>query len=124
MNENIDMRRNHIIGLGAPSLDGTARQSQEPMGPCQILAECSYQRTKALNEGENSVMAWHPDLPEEFRNCVIWGDMRDLIQRVPTDAVDLVVCDPPYNIKFTGYDAYRDDLPPQEYIHMLKKLQR
>ncbi|MBW8015111.1 MAG: hypothetical protein FVQ82_02920 [Planctomycetes bacterium] len=55
------------------------------------------------------------------------GDCRELfpgiikaLKKESPDADIIVISDPPYNIKFAGYDKYSDNLPDAEYIKMMK----
>lgn len=41
-------------------------------------------------------MAWHPDMPEEYRDAIVCGDARELATRIPDESVDLVFTDPVY----------------------------
>jgi DNA modification methylase len=45
---------------------------------------------------EGTMMAWHPDMPEEYRNQIVTGDARELARRIPDESVDLIFTDPPY----------------------------
>ena len=55
------------------------------------------------------------------RVAVYKADFRDVIDEIPENAI--VVSDPPYNIGFK-YDQYKDALPDDEYIEMLRELQK
>lgn len=41
-------------------------------------------------------MAWHPDMPIEYRDQIVTGDARMLAERIPDASVDLILCDPVY----------------------------
>jgi len=41
--------------------------------------------------------AWHPDIPERYRNKITHGNARDLADAIPDCSVDLVFCDPLYD---------------------------
>ncbi len=50
-------------------------------------------------------------------NQIYAGDCCQLTQHVPSETVDLVICDPPYNIGFEyGEDEYKDNLSPAAYL--------
>jgi DNA modification methylase len=42
-------------------------------------------------------MAWHPGIPEEYRNQIVTGDARELAKRIPNESVDLIFTDPVYD---------------------------
>ena len=48
------------------------------------------------------------------------GDCRDILPTL--EKVDLVLTDPPYNIGFTKYASYEDDLEDKDYVAMLALL--
>ena len=56
-------------------------------------------------------------------HVTIWhADCRDVL---PTLApVDLVLTDPPYNIGYTGYLGYQDEMPDPEYVDLLAEMER
>jgi site-specific DNA-methyltransferase (adenine-specific) len=47
-------------------------------------------------------------VPEVTRHALRVGDCEDLLARIPDRAVQLVVCDPPYNIRMAEWDARGD----------------
>lgn len=59
-----------------------------------------------------------------WQNQIFTGDARDVLPKVPRETVDLVLTDPPYNIGFNAYDLHDDSMPVDEYIALLKMLQR
>lgn len=53
-------------------------------------------------------------------NKIICGDCRQILPQILSkNKIDLVLTDPPYNIKFDKYNTYNDRLPDEEYIKML-----
>ncbi len=46
------------------------------------------------------------------------GDCREVLRHMQTSAADVVITDPPYNIKFK-YLRWPDDLPEQTYINLI-----
>jgi len=58
------------------------------------------------------------NLPTPYYDCdgitIYHGDCREILPYLPK--VDLVLTDPPYNIGFTKYLHYQDNLPDQAYI--------
>jgi len=72
---------------------------------------------------------------DKFRNSIILGDSLDVMKRLPTGSIDLVVTSPPYNLRnssgngmkdgrggkwqnaslISGYEGYTDDMPYDEY---------
>ena len=50
-------------------------------------------------------MTWHPDMPDEYKNQIVTGDCCELMKRIPSESVDLVVTSPPYdNLRiYNGY---------------------
>lgn len=49
------------------------------------------------------------------RNMIYQGDCHDLLPTFTPESVDLVITDPPYNLK-KAYTSYSDDLQKQDYI--------
>jgi site-specific DNA-methyltransferase (adenine-specific) len=41
-------------------------------------------------------------------HCVVRADCLDLLAQLPSDSVQLIVCDPPYNISMAGWDNRSD----------------
>lgn len=48
-------------------------------------------------------------------DAIYCGDAIELMNRWPTESVDLVFADPPFNIGYV-YDKYHDDRPDEEYV--------
>jgi DNA modification methylase len=42
-------------------------------------------------------MAWHPDVPKEYRDSVVIGDARELSEQIPDESVKLIFTDPVYD---------------------------
>lgn len=47
-------------------------------------------------------------IPATTRHAVLVADCLDLLARIPDESVQLVVCDPPYNIRMAGWDSKAD----------------
>jgi len=54
-----------------------------------------------------------------FRDRIVEGDARAVLDRLPAGVVELAITSPPYNVKIP-YRGYTDDLPPEEYLRWLK----
>lgn len=52
----------------------------------------------------------HPDRPTKTRHAVVQMDCCDLLARLPDKSVQLIVCDPPYNIQLAQWDVHDDYL--------------
>ncbi len=57
-------------------------------------------------------------------NEILTGDARELSRAVPDESVNLVLTDPPYNVGFSGYDVYRDEMTERDYVEMIAGLRR
>lgn len=55
-------------------------------------------------------MPWHEQMPMEYRNRVVVGDVRTLSEQMPNESVDIVFTSPPYNVGL-DYGAWDDNLP-------------
>src|SRR5690242_175837 len=51
-----------------------------------------------------------PSRPDVTLHSVLIGDCLDDLQRLPTNSVQLIVCDPPYNIQLAHWDVHGDYL--------------
>jgi len=54
-----------------------------------------------------------------WRDRIVEGDAREVLDRMPAEVVELAVTSPPYNVRIP-YRGYSDDLPPEEYLSWLK----
>lgn len=52
---------------------------------------------------------------KEFENKIIDGDLFKVMKDMPSNSVDMVFIDPPYNLK-KGYSVYKDNLSDEGYI--------
>lgn len=59
--------------------------------------------------------------PEDFVNKVICGDCLEVMKEMPDGCVDLILVDPPYNVKI-DYGKYKDKLKPKEYLKLIGEL--
>lgn len=60
----------------------------------------------------HSSAAGHPALPDgvETQHCVLTMDCLELLRKLPDGSVQLIVCDPPYNILVADWDRRADYL--------------
>ena len=54
-----------------------------------------------------------------FRDAVICGDARNVLQQLPRESVHLAITSPPYNVGI-AYSGYSDNLTTEEYLAWLK----
>lgn len=52
----------------------------------------------------------------EAKQRVIQGDCLQEMAKLPDQIIDLVICDPPFNIGYNAYDAYDDSMPERSYL--------
>lgn len=45
-------------------------------------------------------------VPDCTQHCIVVEDCRELLKKVPDESVQLIVCDPPYNIKMAAWDSH------------------
>jgi len=57
--------------------------------------------------------------PRKFRDTVVCGDARTVLQRLPRESVHLAITSPPYNVGI-AYSGYADNLTTEEYLAWLK----
>jgi modification methylase len=55
----------------------------------------------------------------KFRDAVICGDARSVLQQLPRESVHLAITSPPYNVGI-AYSGYADNLTMEEYLAWLK----
>lgn len=46
------------------------------------------------------------ELPKETKHIVLVEDALDLLAEIPPESIDLVVCDPPYNLDIASWDTF------------------
>ena len=55
---------------------------------------------------KNEILAWVKRQQKIYLakvlNTIVHGDCLDVMQKLPDNSVDLIVCDPPYSWKFMG----------------------
>jgi site-specific DNA-methyltransferase (adenine-specific) len=51
-----------------------------------------------------------PSVPLKTRHAVVQADCCELLSRLPDNSVQLVICDPPYNIQLAQWDVHDDYL--------------
>lgn len=76
------------------------------------------------------------DYPKDFINKIICGDSVDVMKKIPSESIDLIVTSPPYNLKnstgngmkdgrggkwknaslVNGYSNYNDNMPHFQYV--------
>jgi hypothetical protein len=96
-------------------------------GALRVAKEHKRQEKRAARRQPAMDPAPQPASTDPFSfwlNQIFTADARDLLPRIPAERVDLVLTDPPYNIRFAAYDVHRDNMPAEEYIDLLKTLQR
>jgi site-specific DNA-methyltransferase (adenine-specific) len=59
-------------------------------------------------------------IPSEFINKIVLGDCLEIMQRIPSNSIDMTFCDPPYNLK-KSYEHYEDDKETREYLNWCRK---
>lgn len=52
---------------------------------------------------------------DELENQILTGDCFDLMKQMPSDSMDMIFIDPPYNLKKI-YSKYKDELQDKEYV--------
>ena len=57
----------------------------------------------------------HKDI-NDFKNKIILGDCLDVMRQIPSDELDLIFADPPYNIGLS-YENHNDNMKYEDYIH-------
>ncbi|MCH7662283.1 MAG: hypothetical protein IH859_00225, partial [Chloroflexi bacterium] len=68
----------------------------------------SINKDKSFNNNESN-------LPKDFRNRILMGDCLEWLSKIPSDCVDFVFVDPPYNLG-KAYLGYEDDLEIRDYF--------
>jgi site-specific DNA-methyltransferase (adenine-specific) len=58
----------------------------------------------------HAAAAGHPPAPARTAHAVVVADCADLLRRLPDASVQLIVCDPPYNIAMADWDRRADYL--------------
>ena len=74
-------------------------------------------RIKQLSSSDSNsdnIELYHGDCQKLFPGII------KALKKENTDADIVVISDPPYNINFTGYDKYSDNLSDKDYIKMMK----
>lgn len=72
-----------------------------------------YKAMNAMNRNggkHSSVRELSIEIPQVTQHAVEVCDCLDLLNRLPDESVQLIVCDPPYNISLAGWDEYDDYL--------------
>lgn len=46
--------------------------------------------------------------PSQSSHAVLTGDCLDVLGRIPDESIQLIVCDPPYNIQMAGWDSHQN----------------
>ena len=70
-----------------------------------------YRAMNAMNKNgvkHSSVQDLSIELPKTTQHVIEVCDCLDLLKRLPDDSVQLIVCDPPYNILLAEWDQYND----------------
>lgn len=81
---------------------------------------------------------------DKYRNSILLGDSLDIMRKLPTGSIDLIITSPPYNLKnssgnglkdgrggkwknaslINGYQEHNDDMPYDEYCKWQRKCLR
>ncbi len=61
-------------------------------------------------ELHSSINGTDSDLPKETKHCYFCGDCVEILKKLPDESVQLIVCDPPYNIQLADWDDRADYL--------------
>lgn len=59
-------------------------------------------------EAHSSEKAVVAEVPTQSRHAVLSADCLEVLARIPDGSVQLIVCDPPYNIQLADWDAHAD----------------
>jgi len=54
-----------------------------------------------------------------WKDRIIEGDAREVLESIPANSIELAITSPPYNIRIP-YLGYTDNLPPDEYLRWLR----
>lgn len=68
-----------------------------------------YKAMNAMNrdkKSHSSVQGLNLETPELTRHVVVVSDCCDLLSKLPDESVQLIVCDPPYNIMLADWDHH------------------
>ena len=68
-----------------------------------------YKAMNAMNRentAHSSVLGLNMEMPSTTRHVTEVGDCLDLLARLPNNSVQLIVCDPPYNIMLADWDRH------------------
>ena len=58
-------------------------------------------------EAHSSINAVVPSLPQRSYHSVLAVDCCDLLRMLPDESVQLIICDPPYNINMASWDSHK-----------------
>jgi len=58
--------------------------------------------------------------PDDFINKIICGDCFEIMKEMPDKCVDLILTDPPYNVKI-NYGTYKDNLSSKSYLEIVNQ---
>lgn len=48
---------------------------------------------------------WHPDMPEEYKNQIVTGDCREIMNLIPDQSIDAIITDPPFSLPAMHYES-------------------
>jgi site-specific DNA-methyltransferase (adenine-specific) len=65
---------------------------------------------KKRGESHASELLVNPEIPKKTLHCALRIDCLELLKRIPDNSVQLIVCDPPYNIQLAHWDVKRNYL--------------
>ena len=58
---------------------------------------------------------------EDIINKIHCADCLDFMKEMPDGCVDLILTDPPYNVR-KDYGGYKDNLKPKQYMNLINKI--
>jgi len=69
------------------------------------IAMNALRKRSGLHTSEREIQS---AAPGTTLHAIRVGDCLDLLREIPSDSVQLIVCDPPYNINLAAWDNFRD----------------
>jgi len=61
---------------------------------------------KKLGKEHSSYNSVSYEIPQKTLHAVLTSDCYDLLKQIPDDSIQLIICDPPYNIKVAEWDSH------------------
>lgn len=63
---------------------------------------------KKRGQAHASIKGLTTKAPSQSAHAVMTGDCLDVLARIPDESIQLIVCDPPYNIQMAGWDSHHN----------------